>query len=469
MWVCPKCSRENGNSFNSCKSCGYVISEDEKFQAIEKTRRQLSDFNRNRSSHKGAVGYSGYSGPKLEYDEDDSYIEDIYTDDMFDDDDVVKKSHKSFWVTLIVILVLLLGGGATVYYLDLNGYISINFFSQNDYTFSEDSGGITITGYNGSLSTLEIPDVINGNIVTAIGDNAFEDSNIKSITLPETLKKIGSRAFFNCQSLHVVNISESITNIGSYAFASCPGLGDTFVPESAVEIGENVFKDSGNLYVKAVPGSKAMEYALANDMNYTPTKSDGNQMNVTPIRSGSQQTLTTSQSGYGAGCVFSFTPYETSSYEIYVEASIKGYLTIDEFGTMGKAKSEQVTNGKNHRTTLTVNLKKEKKYYFAIVNEGTEENKNIQFALNVDAVSDEQTKAEKEAKKWMGKVHSFTAYVDLFYDEHNNSGTSHYLEWNTNKQKIVDYYVEDDGTLWVAIYSPLDDSSETKWWYRVEE
>lgn len=466
MWVCPKCSRENGNSFNSCKGCGYVISESDKAEAIEQTRKQLSDYNRSRQAHRGSSGNTGYSGPRLEYDEDDSYIEDIYTDDMFDDDDEVK-SHKGFWIGFFVVLFLLAASAGTVYYLNIKGYISLNFLNNSDFNYVEDSGGITVTGYKGSKSTLELPDVINGNIVTAIGDNAFEDSNIKSITLPNTLKTIGNRAFFNSKGLHVVEIPNGVTRIGNYAFASCPGLDDTFIPESVEEMGENVFKDSGSPYIKAVPGSKAMKYTLSNDMNYTPTKADGSSMNVVPIRTGTDQTLTTSEYGYGAGCIFSFTPYETSSYSFEAEASIKGYLVIDEFGTMGKASLQQNTNGKNHLTTVTAKLKKEKKYYFAIINEGTEKNKNVQFALKISTVSDVQTKAEKEAKKWVGKVHSFTAYVDQFYEEHTDNGYGNYLEWNNNKQKVVDYYVENDGTLWVAIKSPYDSSA--KWWYKVVE
>lgn len=52
MWICPKCSRENGNSFNSCKGCGYVISEDEKIIAINNTKKQLADYSSKHTAYK---------------------------------------------------------------------------------------------------------------------------------------------------------------------------------------------------------------------------------------------------------------------------------------------------------------------------------------------------------------------------------------------------------------------------------
>jgi hypothetical protein len=478
MWICPKCSRENGNSFRSCKGCGYVLSDKEKADAIEETKQNIADFN-----YRKTAANSLYNGPKVEYDEDDEYFEDFYTDDMFDDDDYEKKSHKGVIIPIIIVLVLFAIGAGVIYYLNENGYI--NWFSSSDYVYTEDSSGITITGYNGKDTTLEIPDVIDGNVVTSIGKGAFEDSNLKSLTLPDTIKVIGERAFFNSKYLHVIDIADGVTEIGSYAFASCDGLADTYIPESVTTIGDNILKDSGNVYIKAVPGTTAMTYALSNDISYTPTDNEGTALTVTPVRSGDEQTLTTSNAGYGAGYMFSFTPYEEAKYKISVEASIEGYLKIDDFDIMTDGEFEETTNGKNHVTTVVANLKKEKKYYFAIVNEGSELNKNIQFSMKIETVTDEQTQAETKAKSWVGKVHSFSAYNDLFYEQHSESGTTHYLEWNTNKQKVIDYYIESDGTLWVAIDSPgssdlydengeyIGDSSEmpesSTWWYKVED
>ena len=478
MWICPKCSRENGNSFNSCKGCGYVISEKEKAYAIENTKQKIENYN-NKHSSGTKYGHSHYNGPKIAYDNDDEYLENYYSDDMFDDDDYDKKpKHRALKavVTIVLILAVLAGG---VFFLNYTGII--NVFSTTDFNYTEDSDGITITGYNGKDTTLEIPDVINGNIVTAIGDKAFAESNLKSVTLPNTIKSIGERAFFDSKYLHLVSMQDGVKHIGSYAFASCEGFSDVFLPESVETIGESILKDSGTAYIEGVPGSNAMKYAIDNDISFTPTSADATPLTVTPVRVNDRQTYTTSNAGYGAGYVFSFVPYENSSYKITVEASIEGYLGINDFGVMGDVKGEEVENGENHQSVITVNLKKEKKSYFGIENHGTEENKNIEFALEIAPVTDKQTKAEDEAKKLVGQNYSFTAYSDLFYDQHSAMGQSHYLEWNTNSQKIVDYYIEENGTIWVAI-NPPEGSGETTydeygnpvesssiWWHKLEE
>lgn len=468
MWICPKCSRENGNSFSSCKSCGYVISPKEKEFAIENTKKKIANFNQKRSTPKNTYGHSGYTGPKVDYDDDDSYLEDYYTDDMFDDDDYVKKSKKRIIIPIIVILLIFAIGAGALYYLNEKGYI--NIFSSTDFTYTESEKGIMITGYKGKDTTLEIPDVVDGNIVSGIESKAFAESTLKSVTLPNTVKYIGERAFFHCEYLHFVSMQDGVKEIGSYAFASCPVITDTFIPQSVENIGENIFKDSGNVYIQGVMGSVAMSYALDNDVNFTPTDEGANPLTVTPIRTNNMQTLTTSKTGYAAGCIFSFVPYEDSKYKITVEASIDGYLKINEFGTMGKFQSEESKNGRNHQTTLTADLKKEKKYYFAIESQGEEANKNIEYSILAEAVTDEQTKADTEAKSWIGKTYTFTAYTDLFYDQHSETGTSHYLEWNTNNQEVIDYYVEEDGTVWLAINAPDESQSEsTIWWHKIEQ
>ncbi|MCH5202432.1 MAG: leucine-rich repeat domain-containing protein [Oscillospiraceae bacterium] len=476
MWICPKCSRENGNSFNVCKGCGYMISSDEKEYAIENTKRQLHSFNEHRAAPKNTYRHTRYSGPQVVYDDDDSYTDDYYSDDMFDDDDYVKKSKKIIIIPIVIVLLLAIAAGV-IYYMQSKGYI--NIFSSSEYNYTEDSRGIMITGYRGKDTTLEIPDIIDGYVVYGIADKAFAESNLKSVKLPNTIKYIGERAFFDSENLHFVSMEEGVEEIGAYAFASCSVITDTFIPESVQTIGENIFRDSGNVYIQGVPGSTAMKYALERDISFTPTNEKQETLKVTPVRINDRQTTTTSKTGYGASHIFSFMPYEDAKYQISVEASIEGYLKINEFGTMGKVENNNIDKGINHQTTITVELKKEKKYYFAIENQGTEVNKNIEYALELEIVTDEQTKSEQEAKSWIGKTYSFIAYTDLFYDRHIESGTTHFLEWNTNNQEIIDYYVQEDGTIWLAINAPQSEEltdeygniieSSGIWWHKIQD
>ena len=60
--------------------------------------------------------------------------------------------------------------------------------------------------------------------VTAVGDNAFNSTNISSVSLPEGLLSIGKRAFRYCLGLTEVDIPDSVTTSGAGAFYADPAL-----------------------------------------------------------------------------------------------------------------------------------------------------------------------------------------------------------------------------------------------------
>ena len=99
-------------------------------------------------------------------------------------------------------------------------------------------GTVTITGYNGTSSEIEIPDTINGYCVTSIGDDAFYGcSSITSIEIPSSVTSIGNYTFYNCSSLTSIEIPSSVTSIGSYAFSYCDSLTSIEIPSGVTSIG----------------------------------------------------------------------------------------------------------------------------------------------------------------------------------------------------------------------------------------
>ena len=64
-----------------------------------------------------------------------------------------------------------------------------------------------------------------GNGLTTIGEYAFRDcSNLKLITLPDSLTEINYRAFWDCDALKNVTVGAGLTTIGSEAFSGCRNL-----------------------------------------------------------------------------------------------------------------------------------------------------------------------------------------------------------------------------------------------------
>ncbi len=77
-----------------------------------------------------------------------------------------------------------------------------------------------------TLTSVEIPETIDGMKVTAIKMFAFDESNITSVHLPETINYIEPFAFYKCKNLCDINFPESLKSIGGSGFCECNALGD---------------------------------------------------------------------------------------------------------------------------------------------------------------------------------------------------------------------------------------------------
>jgi len=105
-------------------------------------------------------------------------------------------------------------------------------------TQSDGNGGLVITGFSASGSgPLTIPSTINNLPVTTIGGNGtgvggFENnSNLTSVTIPDSVTTIGLDAFADCANLTSVNIGKGVVSIGGVdmeegddAFGGCYNL-----------------------------------------------------------------------------------------------------------------------------------------------------------------------------------------------------------------------------------------------------
>jgi PKD repeat protein len=127
---------------------------------------------------------------------------------------------------------------------------------QFPFTYTINSGSITITGYSGSSGDVSIPSTINGLPVTSIGYEAFLDcTSMISVTIPNSITSIGGSAFFYCPNLVSVTVPNTVTNIGSAAFWECYSLTNVILPASVTNIGMGALDYCTSLTRVTVPGS----------------------------------------------------------------------------------------------------------------------------------------------------------------------------------------------------------------------
>ncbi|MCR4750177.1 MAG: leucine-rich repeat protein [Lachnospiraceae bacterium] len=118
-------------------------------------------------------------------------------------------------------------------------YVDTNFYLCDTFATVVGVGSNAFKGVT-NVKTLEMAKEI-----SFIGDGAFEESFLASVTLSSD-SKIGNRAFYNCTKLSTVDIPEGIRRIGAEAFYGCP-IRDLTIPDSCTYIGPGAFARSGNL------------------------------------------------------------------------------------------------------------------------------------------------------------------------------------------------------------------------------
>ena len=124
-----------------------------------------------------------------------------------------------------------------------------------DFTYTISGSTATVTGYTGSKKNVSVPSSLGGATVTAIDKYAFENLDITSVSLPSTVKSIGTGAFQNCTELTSVSLPSGLTSLGNVAFKNCQSLTSVTIPSSLGSIGAGAFQGCSSLTSAYIPSS----------------------------------------------------------------------------------------------------------------------------------------------------------------------------------------------------------------------
>ncbi len=101
---------------------------------------------------------------------------------------------------------------------------------------------------------LTVPERVNGQKVTAIGEFCFSECNdLTTVILPDSVKKIDDYAFAGCRNLRGIYVPEYAKTIGKMAFADCSALEAVYLPGTLSQIGYGCFD-----------GCESLDYVLYN-------------------------------------------------------------------------------------------------------------------------------------------------------------------------------------------------------------
>ena len=154
-----------------------------------------------------------------------------------------KKFSKILSVVLIILMIMSIApitasAAETIFYTNNDG----------EYICGIDEGKAYIYSFEGSGKNVKIPSYIGNYPVVCILEEAFMETDITSVTIPDSVLIIGERAFYNCKSLSEITIEYDCTYISKDAFTNTAYYNDNNNWENSVlYIGTHLIKNTSTV------------------------------------------------------------------------------------------------------------------------------------------------------------------------------------------------------------------------------
>ena len=265
-----------------------------------------------------------------------------------------------------------------------------------DLTYTTADGKVTITDCNlAATGELVIPNTIEGNPITSIGNRAFRGcSSLTNVTIPDSVTSIVDRAFYKCTGLTSFTIPDGVTSIGYQAFRNCTSLTSITFQGDAPTVGIDAFLGMPDAAVAVVTlenqasfGDLGVEWngltvsMSAAYLNELLTRLNSPSAAVATARTAGQGDVTSDPASYGLVTQTSYNTViaerdarPTAEQLANVEAERDARFTEDQIRTM----SVDHTVGQNEAGNMQVKI--------AFV-QSTDLNTYIPFTVTPDSLS----------------------------------------------------------------------------------
>lgn len=128
--------------------------------------------------------------------------------------------------------------------------------------------GITTIGSNAFANLKNVKEVEIPNSIWRIGSKAFYNTAITRVVIPASVQKLGNRAFSKCTQLVDVLFEDNVSTaaidsqaentslkIGAFAFENCVSLASVEIPDNATELGAGAFTGCSAMETVTIPDS----------------------------------------------------------------------------------------------------------------------------------------------------------------------------------------------------------------------
>ncbi len=154
--------------------------------------------------------------------------------------------------------------------------IKVSSGKSNNFTYElYDDGKAVLTEYSGNIADLVIPDTVDGHSVAGIGNRLFRNhTELKSVTIPDSVTEIGDRAFEGCKALMGLDLPSDVRSIGEYILSGATGVKTITVPKTVMDF--NMIDENKVEYPrhcdcwKAFSGSSVETVIFEDGLTYIP-------------------------------------------------------------------------------------------------------------------------------------------------------------------------------------------------------